>query len=278
MKKPHAYTRIDLAPLDVYDGGDEGDARSGERHANVGDARTRSTAAAPVPIIPFTRVIGLGSIGKDVVGAKRAIWKCLGLPIPSRASRIFGLGAVRNLRRAQAKLGVRVDGQLGRVTLARLVEFFDDYAFFLYVGYPPGQTKEQHVRNGVVAYALWGYNNRDRIGYAKFRPMIFLDDLNHLPRSEDCSTFATKAHKAGGAVDPNGSLYDGWGNTSTIRAYGLAIPYSQAKPGDLLHYDDPEHVSIYVGDRRCVSHGSDPGPLLLPADYRTIVRVTRLST
>lgn len=275
---PSAYTSILEAPLDEYSLPDVGDSNptvlSDADLSLMLRAATPAGKTNPVPIVPFTRTIKAGSVGRDVVGAKRAIWKANGLPIPVGATRLFGPVAVTQLRKFQKRAGVRVDGQLGPATLRALGPFFDQLAFLDYAGYPPGGSKEERMRDGIVAYALWGYNNRGQIGYAEYRPMAFMAALYQLPVSEDCSTLTTKEYKSGGAPDPNGLDYDGAGNTETQRAHGRLVPsIAQAKPGDLIHYDDPQHVAVYVGHGRVISHGSQIGPLLLPYDYRPVAEI-----
>lgn len=274
------YISILEAPLDVYSVPDRGDAQSQTR-ALLSEADARATAKAGIPagktnptlVIPFTATIELGTEGKAVVGAKRAIWVANGLPIPTRATQLFGPTAVSQLKKFQRAHSLAADGELGPETLRALGPFFDQYDFLLYEGYPPGASKEQQARAAMVAYALWGYNHRSEIGYAEYRPMAFMGALEELPVSEDCSTFATKDYKFALVPDPNGMSYDGYGNTDTMRAHGRLIQLAQALPGDLVHYDDPEHVAVYVGSGRVVSHGSEIGPLLLDAGYRPIAEV-----
>lgn len=271
-----AYTRIADAPLDEYHGDDVGDADHGSLVTTAPLPMVKQDP--PTLVIPFTREIKLGSVGKDVVGAKRALDRALGYQVSDYVTPLFGLLAVRKLKKFQASQGLTADGVLGPLTLAKLAPWFDRYGFLLYTGYPPGGTKEDRVRKMIVAYALWGYNHRDQIGYFQFRPMRFMDQLYYLPLYEDCSTFATKAHKHGGAADPNGSRppYNSYGNTYEERAHGVAVPISMMKPGDLVHYDSPQHVAVSVGGGRVVSHGSSSGPSLRAQNYRRIALVTRV--
>jgi peptidoglycan hydrolase-like protein with peptidoglycan-binding domain len=266
-----AYISIDQAPLDPYlvpDQGDQGHPAPALTLEHLEVAKT-----APTPIVPFTRTLELGSVGKDVIGAKRAIWKATGLKVPARATQTFGPTAVKQLRLFQKQHGLTVDGELGPATLKKLGPFFDAYAFLLYVGYPPGGTKEQQQRNAIVAYAVWGYNNRAAIHYSEIRPMQYMDELEHLPVYEDCSTFVTKAYKFAAAPDPNGLGYNGAGNTTTLREHGRVVAQAQAQDGDLPQYQDPDHTNIYVGDGRVISLGSEIGPLLQPINYRPLYEI-----
>lgn len=284
---PDAYISILEAPLDRYSVPDVGDhlslaaGHNAFGHALMGrellkdlsPAALRAAKKPPTPIVPYTRPISLGTYGKDVQGAKRAIWKANSLGIPKAPTKTFGPISVKQLKAFQKAHALPADGVLGPTTLRVLGPFFDAYAFLLYTGYPPTGSKEQKLRAAMVAYALWGYNNRAEIHYAEFRPMLYLNALETLPVSEDCSTFATKDYKYAGAADPNGLNYDGYGNTGTMREHGIVIPLAQALPGDLAHYDNPQHVAIYVGNGRVISHGSEIGPLLSPVDYRPLTEI-----
>jgi peptidoglycan hydrolase-like protein with peptidoglycan-binding domain len=276
-----AFISVADAPVDEYLVPDVGDESPKQLETDE-LARAHALAAfipqgktAPKPVVPFTHPIQLGSVGKDVIGAKRAIWHANGLHVPAGATRSFGPIAVKQLQTFQEKHGLQPDGVLGPETLRKLGPFFDQYAFLLYEGYAPGADPHERMRRAIVAYALWGYNNRAAIGYSEYRPMTLLGDLEHLPVSEDCSTFATKAYKFAGAADPNGYRpgYPGAGNTSTMRAHGIVVPLGSERPGDLPQYRGPDHVSTAVGSGRCVSHGSAIGPLLLPITYRPLYEI-----
>jgi peptidoglycan hydrolase-like protein with peptidoglycan-binding domain len=269
------YTDITQVPLDPYTTPDVGDSQPQQ---NPGDAKSRLQTAgisiieastSAVFVIPFTRTLSLGSHGQDVKGAKRAIWRGNGLGVPKDPTPTFGPIAVKQLKVFQQHHGLAPDGQLGPATLKVLAPFFDQYAFLLYVGYPPGSSKADII----VAYAWWGYNNRANIFYAEYRPMDHLNDLYYLPDTEDCSSFATKSYKRGGANDPNGMNYDGYGNTSSMRAHGRVVSIEEAKPGDLPQYLSPDHVAIYIGSERGISHGSNDGPSLSSIYYRPLYQI-----
>lgn len=269
MVTGNAFVSLVEAPLDPYLVPDQGDVGGPPPMLTAEHRRFAKTSPA-IPVIPFTRTLEVGSVGRDVVGAKRAIWKATGLKIPTRATESFGPTAVKQLKAFQAAHHLTPDGVLGPATLRQLGPFFDRLAFFDYVGYPPGGNPAERMRRAVVAYAVWGYNHRGEIGYAEFRPMAHLNELEHLPETEDCSTFATKAYKFAGAPDPNGLGYSGAGNTTTEREHGHVVPLSAAQPGDLAQYQGPDHVAVYVGGGRVISHGSAIGPLLLPVGYRPL--------
>lgn len=219
-------------------------------------------------IVPFTRSVKRGSRGRDVIAVKRALSHA-GYIKWGGFTPIFGPFAVKSLRKFQQQHHLHVDGIVGRNTLKRLAPYFDAYAFFLYVGYPPSKSKEVRTRNKIVAYALWGYNNRARVHYAQYRPMDRLKNLKFLPIWDDCSEFATKAYKFAGAPDPNGRGYNGFGYTGDELKHGKTVSLSHAKKGDLVHYGPNKHVAIYIGSGKVISHGSEGGPYLLPVKYRS---------
>jgi cell wall-associated NlpC family hydrolase len=77
----------------------------------------------------------------------------------------------------------------------------------------------------------------------------------------DCSAFATLVFKEAGLPDPNGSNYDGNGNTSSLIAHG--VPVSSPAPGDLIFYREPAsypgHVGVYVGGGDIIEIGGPDG-------------------
>lgn len=271
------YLDVADVPLDAYSLPDVGD-----EHPVGHETLDRVLLAAvikkkkPQFVIPYTRPLTEGDVGRDVEGAKRMIWRANGLHVSDHFTPDFGPIAKQQLEVFQKKARIAPDGVLGPATLKKLAPFADRYAFLLYTGFPPGGTKEEQVRRAIVAYCLWGYNSRQDIHYAELRPMSYMGDLERLPIWEDCSTFATKAYDFGGAPDPNGLHYDGSGNTGTMRAHGVVLPdWHSALPGDLAHYDGPQHVAVCVGAGRAVSLGSEIGPLLVPITYRPLTYVRR---
>lgn len=120
----------------------------------------------------------------------------------------------------------------------------------------------------VCDYARWGIKHEREISYAQVRPIP--SRPWSLPMHTDCSGFATLAYKAAGANDPNHNNYDGSGNTSTLEAHGIHVSASALRPADLVFYDHPDHVGIYMGDKMVIEHGSSAGPRWEPYNYRTV--------
>src|SRR5829696_5925046 len=97
------------------------------------------------------------------------------------------------------------------------------------------------------------------------------------PRNADCSSFVTwclwdalGGRKAGADI-VNGASWTA-GYTGTQCSNGTRVPLSRARPGDLVFYAGADgtvnHVAMLVAPGRVVSHGSQPGPMLLDAAYR----------
>jgi hypothetical protein len=93
---------------------------------------------------------------------------------------------------------------------------------------------------------------------------------------EDCSSSVTGLYWLAGLPDPNGRGYDGYGYTGTLAAHGnivwrLGLPLSLLRPGDLIFYGGGfphHHVTMYLGNGRVFSHGTNTAPFNLPVLYR----------
>ena len=99
----------------------------------------------------------------------------------------------------------------------------------------------------------------------------------NVPNYTDCSGFATWTYKCGGAPDPNGFGYNGYGFTGTMLVHGKQVSLSgPLNKGDLIFYGHPvSHVAVYIGSGRVVSFGSEVGPLLLEMRYRSDINCAR---
>lgn len=279
-----AYTSVWDVPVDTGIPADQGDAGAHGATGEPGAIRELATAGpavyaatqAPHIVVPFQRAIKLHTAGKDVIGAKRAIWKANGLGIPKRPSPSFGPAAVKQLQKFQHAHGIKADGVLGENTLRKLGPFFDGYAFLLYEGYPPSKSKAEAIRNRQVAYFLWAYAHRAQIHYLERRPIDHEKQPQHLPVWEDCSGFFTKsAFAAGYPSDPNGLDWNGQGYTGTLSRNGKTVSISKCQPGDAAFYFPPWPYGHVVGilarkgtDVRVCSHGSEGGPFILDLSYR----------
>lgn len=137
-----------------------------------------------------------------------------------------------------------------------------------------GTVREAIVAAAKKAQGKYGPKGQNIYRYEQKRPManstLFpasLDQSGPTLVFLDCSEFVTLVYKAAGANDPNGAGYNGSGNTGTLMANGKKT--SDPQPGDMIFYRSPEHVGIYVGGGKVIEIGGNPGPLLLPVDYRS---------
>jgi len=102
-------------------------------------------------------------------------------------------------------------------------------------------------------------------------------ERGQFPNWSDCSSFVTWCYWNGLFVRGGHSdIVNGqhWlaGYTGTMLEHGRAV--SEPIPGDAIIYGTSwpgEHTALYTGGGLVVSHGGDPGPLLLPWRYRSDV-------
>ena len=76
---------------------------------------------------------------------------------------------------------------------------------------------------------------------------------------------------AADAPDPNGSGFQ-WGSSASLKSKGEEVNVADVAMGDIAFYGDSrtdiDHVTVYVGNGRCISHGVESGPLLQrPLNY-----------
>jgi hypothetical protein len=233
-------------------------------------------------VVPFRRQLKIGSVGSDVVAVKRALHKLGGYYIPRGRpiTPLYGPLLKIQLRRWQKKhMKQPGDGSYGRRTHQAFLNrhAFDAYGAWLMKN-ADWRTPEERRREAVVRAAMFGAANTALIHYTqgpgrmsgvrgKVKPP-------NVPPFEDCSSFATWCYwladqDVGAVADPNGLAYDGYGFTGTMIAHGQRT--NAPRPGDLVFYGSgsiPSHVTIYIGHGKCVSHGSESGPKVLPVDYR----------
>ena len=287
------WTSIDEIPLDEWNGFDVDDAGIISNDMEVEGTysyylkRNQRVASAPLAAtyVPFVRTVKLGTVGKDVLAIKRALSKAGFGKWGFWGSRItwFGPNRVKLLKAFQKKHGLTQDGIYGLQTHKKLAPFFDERGIWL-LHHTSILSPSDQKRNLIVASAMLGYMHRYNIHYTQ-SPMRMQGVRQRIkppqyPFWEDCSSFATWTYWTAGAPDPNALGYNGQGYTGTLWNHGQHVyGLSNAKKGDLVLYGwrnwIPTHVAIYVGNGRVVSHGSEIGPLLLSANYRSITGIRR---
>jgi hypothetical protein len=144
-------------------------------------------------------------------------------------------------------------------------------------------VKAQKKREWLANHALYLANNRSRIHYRQYRPVNVSRPLTDAAKSDiylDCSSMCQWLYargnatfkSTGGLIDPSNLGHSGYGNTWSQEAHGKRV--GTPKKGDLAFYSG--HVAIVVKPNPqnprasiVVSHGSEVGPLILPANYRS---------
>lgn len=226
-------------------------------------------------VVPFRRTLRQGSVGPDVLGMKRALVRadCLppkpgGQPLTNQ----FGKATQAGVRKFQKRAQIVSDGIYGLNTHRKLMPYVDSRGAWLFGQDVVDLKRLPSIRQRIMTEAMWGYNSRAAIHYAQVRPMHGIGMGHALPQTLDCSEFVTCCYKRADAPDPNRLLFNGLGYTGTLATHGVPVSLNQARPADLVLYGHSwpyEHVSMYVGFGRCVSHGSEGGPYLVPVDYRS---------
>lgn len=227
---------------------------------------------AELPALP--RILRLGSVGRDVRALQRALKDAGVRSAPPTANpSTFDDDTDDEVRDFQKRKQLLVDGEVGQDTYGALGPFYDGRGVKLLTSVK--EASPDTIRKKIAKAAHTGYVNRDDIGYTQVAGARWDGITNHrnlpdFPRSADCSSFAIWCYWAAGADDPNGTLYRG-GWSGSLMQRGEEVKIADARVGDLAFYgpsrSDIGHVTVYVGNGRCVSHGQESGPMLYPLDY-----------
>lgn len=224
--------------------------------------------------IPLARPLHLGLKGKDVTAVQLAL-RSAGFRHHQPTGK-YGKATKHQVGEFKTKHGITKEIGYEVKTHKALWPSFGPVAHTLYQEAYNNIHKVTIIQK-VVNVALYGVQERAVIHYTQDgRRMTDFAPPPNVPNWTDCSGFATWCYKSAGAPDPNGFGYNGYGFTGTMLLHGSEIPVSLLQKADLVFYGNPvEHVAIYVGNNRVVSHGSEEGPLLLDMGYRTDVSQAR---
>jgi Putative peptidoglycan binding domain/NlpC/P60 family len=224
--------------------------------------------------LPLPRPLHAGMQGRDVSAMQRALRAWNPRARPYGATGVFGGPTQTQLKQFQLSKRIQATGWYGPATHVALAPHYDRYGHLLMELAEAGLHPKKTVRQRIVEAAYLGYRNRSAIHYTQSgqRMQGVREQLKppHFPVWEDCSSFVTWCYYAAGAPDPNGRGYDGLGYTGTQFPRGAHV--ASPMPGDLVFYGGgsvPKHVAVYVGKGLVISHGSEPGPYLLPRNYRS---------
>src|SRR5574338_9553 len=291
LQDEFVYTSIDEVSLDIIpEGYLDGDSALLEHYESLGgipqtamqrveqaqrnaDANLRLMLNQKV-VVPLPRLLKLkqpNMHGKDVIALQRALAKAK-LRKWGNFTGFYGSGTKHQVAEFQEKMHLRRDGQYGLETHKKLARYYDAYGTFL-MNQANKQFAKNSPRDTIVSYSTFGFNNRYKIHYTQ-GPLRMYGVRNHvrpprIPYYEDCSSYATWTYWGAGVRDPNGLGYNGWGYTGTLAQHGSRTTNPQ--PGDLAFYGrfPYGHVVVYIGNGKCISHGSEIGPLLLNVYYRS---------
>jgi cell wall-associated NlpC family hydrolase len=220
---------------------------------------------------PLPRILRLGSKGRDVSALQLALRAAKVRHERPNESRKFDKDTDAQVREFQRTHTLHVDGEVGKNTYAALGKFYDERGIKLLNAVDT--TKPKTMKQNIAAAAHVGYVNRDQIHYTQgSQRMVGVSQEIHPPKFPhwaDCSSFITWCYWAAGARDPNGRGYNGTGYSGTLLQHGTET--KEARVGDIVFYghgrSDINHVTVYVGNGRVVSHGQESGPQLFPIDY-----------
>lgn len=232
----------------------------------------RSASKPSTRMVPFVRTLRRGDTGKDVIAVQRAL-QAAGIR-KRRPTGWYGPVMVANVKAFQKAHKIHVTGVYDPLTHHALVGYFDAYGAYL-MQQAWTATKVAGIRKHIVAAALFGYVHRAGIDYSQgsHRLDAVRDHVMppHFPSATDCSGFATWTYEVGGGPDPSGFKFNVRKPHFTGAMAVVGHKVESPSLADLIlygHGPDFDHVTIYVGNGRCISMGSNPGPLLLPIHYR----------
>lgn len=234
--------------------------------------------ASSPPNVRRCRLITDGTQGVDVLAVKRALSRA-GYLRWGNFTPLWGEFAAKAAKKFQQDNGIApVTGFYGPKTHQALVKkhrkgsptewAFDAYSIALMDQECAELTQmpENRIRDAIVAEAARLYGHRNEIDYVQSRPFQ-LKAPPFVPRELDCSGFATVCHFVGGAPDPNGRNYDGFGYTGTLMSRGVRCAERDLEPGDLVFYGktttpkpgfpigSPTHVAVFDGNGGVYSEG-----------------------
>jgi cell wall-associated NlpC family hydrolase len=133
--------------------------------------------------------------------------------------------------------------------------------------------RELAAAAAIVAEMEWLLGNSQLFTYRQVRPITPYDLRDPANRGRlDCSSTVTCCYHAAGALDPNGTGYNGSGFTGTLWTHGQ--PTDAPKPGDLAFYGwqsggFPKHVTLHLGNPKTVgSFGHTPPSRFNVVNYR----------
>ncbi|KAJ3037608.1 hypothetical protein HDV00_001496 [Rhizophlyctis rosea] len=140
------------------------------------------------------------------------------------------------------------------------------------------------TRAGLAAAAMWAHNSGQVITYTQGTSRWSGIDGNYCPKSgghnppyADCSSFVTWIYWSAFGDGPDYLNGQSWsaGYTGTQESHGTLVSAANAQIGDLVFYQNPDHVGIIVttSPLQVVEFGSTEVPALMPYNYRTVYQI-----
>jgi cell wall-associated NlpC family hydrolase len=211
--------------------------------------------------------------GDDVVAVKRALSRA-GYMRWGNFSPVWGPGAIAAVKPFQQDNHVPPGpGTYGPLTHAALVAThakgsdtawaYDNRAIALMKRFATqlATKPDNATRTAIAGEAARLYANRAQIDYFEVARPVALKRPPAIPPELDCSLFVTACYFAAGALDPNGSHYNGFGYTGSLITTGRRCSIHELEPADLVFYGStpaadanatfpvgsPTHVALYDG-------------------------------
>jgi Cell wall-associated hydrolases (invasion-associated proteins) len=225
------------------------------------------------PFVPLIRPLHMGLKGRDVTAVQLALRQA-GIRHHDPTGR-FGAATKHQVGEFKKHHNIDENGYASH-THKNLWKYFGPIAHNMYRNLY-NEKRHFNTVEKVCSAAMYGYDNRAVIHYTQdSRRMQDFAPPPNVPNYTDCSGFVTWCYKSGGASDPNGFGYAGYGFTGTLLQHGQQVPLGSIKPADLVFYGHPvSHVAIAVSDSRVVSHGKEEGPELVAEYYWSAINCAR---
>lgn len=224
--------------------------------------------------VPLIRPLHVGLKGRDVTAVQLAL-RVAGYRKHAPSGR-YGVNTKHQMGNFKKAHGIVKEIGYGPKTHRALWPSFGPVAHKIYQNLYNTKYKVTMIQK-VVNAAMFGYDNRAAIHYSQgaLRMKDFGPPPN-VPNYTDCSAFVTWCYKSGGAPDPNGFGYNGYGFTGTLLLHGRQVSLGSVQKSDLVFYGHPvSHVAIAVSTDRVVSHGNEAGPQLVSEYYWNEINCAR---
>lgn len=218
--------------------------------------------------VPFPRGLRPGVVGRDVLAVKSCLRRLHYGPTMSKSAS-YGAGTQSAVAKFLVDKGYpKGDGNYGPKTHAVLSPNMNAAERALMTAvYKKLHAPKTSLTNRqlLVKYARNYYDHRYSTSYTQSGRRWDGIDRNirypRVPAYSDCSSFVTWCYwqvYGNGPDFLNGQRWQA-GYTGTLTNHGHWINLASLKPGDLVFYGSPvNHVAMYAGGGRVVSHGHDP--------------------